>query len=67
MSRPKTRLAKRIEDVAIVFNKSTVTVRTWVAEGLDVFNLDEVIRWWQFKESRRRNRRAPSSNGVSAG
>src|SRR5262249_25584837 len=65
MSRPRTRLTKRIEDVAIVFNKSTVTIRAWVSQGLDVFNPDEIVRWYRFKESRRRNRRSRSSNGVS--
>jgi hypothetical protein len=53
---------RQIEDVAL--DKSLVTIRMWVRQGLDVFNPDEIVRSYQFKESRRRNRRAPSSNGV---
>jgi hypothetical protein len=65
MSRLRTKLTKQIEDVALALNKSTVTIRGWVSQGLDIFNPDEIVRWYQFKESRRHNRRSPSSNGVS--
>jgi hypothetical protein len=65
MSRPRTRLTRQIENVAGALHKSPVTIRAWVSQGLDVFNPDEIVRWYQFKESRRRNRRSPSSNGVS--
>ena len=54
MSRLRTKLTKQIEDVALALNKSTVTIRGWVSQGLDIFNPDEIVRWYQFKESRRR-------------
>jgi hypothetical protein len=55
----------QIGGVAIALDKSPVTIRAWVRQGLDLFNPDEIVRWYQFKQSRRRNRRSPSSNGVS--
>jgi hypothetical protein len=55
----------QIEDVAIALDKSPVTIRAWVSQGLDVFNPDEIVCWYQFKKSRRRNRMFPSPNGVS--
>jgi hypothetical protein len=55
----------QIEGVAIALDKSPVTIRAWVSQGLDVFNPDQIVRWYQFKESRRHNRRSRGSNCVS--
>jgi hypothetical protein len=52
---------ERVAAIAGFLDRSEITIRTWIREGLDVWDVDQVCLWAQFKQSRQRNRRRPDS------
>jgi hypothetical protein len=48
--------SRQIAGIADALNKSQVTIRHWIAEGMDIYNPESVIAFYQAKNIRRRNR-----------
>jgi hypothetical protein len=58
---------RQIAAIADVLNKSRVTIRHWIAEGLDIYDPEAVIAFYEAKAVRRRNRMpAPGSAAFRA-
>jgi hypothetical protein len=53
-------LAERCQCISVVFDLSPATIRTWHYQGCNLWDVEEVCQWAQFKRSRRKNWR---SNG----
>jgi hypothetical protein len=56
--RKKTDRTLRIEAIASMLNKTPATIAKWAAEGLNVFDPDEVFHWREVKIKNSQNNRA---------
>jgi hypothetical protein len=58
MNRPKPKpLEQQIQAIAGALDRSVITIRTWIREGMDPYSPDSISDWYQWKESRRLNKR----------
>jgi hypothetical protein len=51
----KQTLAERCECISVVFDLSPATVKGWHYQGCDLWNVEEVCQWVEYKRSRRKN------------
>jgi hypothetical protein len=58
---PEQTLAERVAAIAVAFDKSPITIKTWAREGCNLWDVQQVCLWAGFKASRQRNRPRPDS------
>jgi len=49
-------LKTRIAHIAVALDRSPITIKQWVSEGMDIFDPESVIQFYQWKNSRLRNK-----------